>query len=126
MQELRFKAALDALSDAAQTTVVLVTRPDQGAIAEAAHTAIELRALGLSNQRLAVNGVFHATLRSDAVACAIEDLGQQALDAMPAALRALPQDHGSRRAGLGAGPARQDRAPEHHRSGRAPGRNPQR
>jgi arsenite-transporting ATPase len=51
-----------------------------------------LHELGLNNQRLAVNGVFHASDRSDAVACAIEDLGQQALDALPASLRALPQD----------------------------------
>lgn len=92
MQEVRFKAALDALSDPTQTTFILVTRPDRGAINEAAHTSEELRALGLNNQRLAINGVFHASDRADAVACAIEDLGQQALEAMPATLRALPQD----------------------------------
>ena len=92
MQEVRFKAALDALSDPAKTTVVLVTRPDRGAIAEAARTSVELRELGLNNQRLAINGVFHASDRGDAVACAIEDLGQQALDGMPASLRELPQD----------------------------------
>lgn len=55
MQEERFKAALDALSDPARTTVVLVTRPDRGAIAEAARTSEELRGLGLNNQRLVVN-----------------------------------------------------------------------
>ena len=92
MQEARFKAALDALADPAQTTVVLVTRPDRGAIAEAARTSAELRELGLNNQRLAINGVFHAMDRTDAVACAIEALGQQALDGLPAALRALPTD----------------------------------
>ena len=92
MQEERFKAALDALADPTRTTVVLVTRPERGAIAEAARTSLELRALGLGNQRLAINGVFHASDRSDAVACAIEDLGQQALDALPASLRELPQD----------------------------------
>lgn len=92
MQEVRFKAALDALSDPAKTTVVLVTRPDRGAIAEAARTSVELRELGLSNQRLAINGVFQASERSDAVACAIEDLGQQALKDLPASLRELPQD----------------------------------
>jgi arsenite/tail-anchored protein-transporting ATPase len=92
MQETRFKAALAALSDPAQTTVVLVTRPDRGAIAEAARTSVELRELGLSNQRLAINGVFHASDRRDAVARAIEDLGQQALEDMPATLRELPQD----------------------------------
>jgi arsenite-transporting ATPase len=92
MQERRFKAALDALGDPELTTVVLVTRPDRGAIAEAARTAVELRELGLGHQRLAINGVFQASDRSDAVACAIEALGQQALEALPASLRALPQD----------------------------------
>ncbi|MBK7531958.1 arsenical pump-driving ATPase [Piscinibacter sp.] len=92
MQEVRFKAALDALSDPQRTTVVLVTRPDRGAMAEAARTSVELRELGLGNQRLAINGIFHASDRSDAVACAIENLGQQALDTMPAPLGELPQD----------------------------------
>ena len=92
MQEARFKAALEALSDAARTTVILVTRPERGAIAEAARTADELRDLGMGNQRLAVNGVFHASDRTDVVACAIESLGQQALADTPASLRALPQD----------------------------------
>lgn len=92
MQEVRFKAALDALSDPAQTTVVLVTRPDAGAIREASRTSDELKALGLSNQRLVVNGVFHASARKDAIACAMEDLGLQALKNMPPNLMALPQD----------------------------------
>jgi len=92
MQEVRFKAALDALSDPAKTTVILVTRPDTGAIAEAARASEDLHELGLNNQRLVINGVFHASERTDAVACAIEDLGQQSLDGMPASLCALAQD----------------------------------
>ena len=92
MQEARFKAAFAALSDPAQTTVILVTRPDKGAMAEAARTAEELHELGLNNQRLAINGVFHASDRSDAVACAIETLGQLAIDEMPPSLLALPHD----------------------------------
>ncbi|HSC79730.1 MAG TPA: TRC40/GET3/ArsA family transport-energizing ATPase, partial [Chitinolyticbacter sp.] len=63
MQEARFNAALAALSDPALTTVILVTRPDRGAITEAARTSLELRTLGLDNQRLVVNGVFHANDR---------------------------------------------------------------
>ena len=92
MQEERFKEALDALSDPLRTTVILVARPDKGAIAEAARTSDELRTLGLNNQRLLINGVFHASEPTDVVACAIADLGQQALDNMPAALRAMQQD----------------------------------
>ena len=60
MQEARFNAALAALSNPALTTVVLVTRPDPRPMQEAARTAVELRALGLANQRLAINGVFPA------------------------------------------------------------------
>ena len=92
MQEMRFKAALDALGDPTKTTVILVTRPDKSAIAEASRTSGELHELGLANQRLAINGVFHASDRTDAVACAIEALGHEALDAMPKSLRELPQD----------------------------------
>jgi len=88
----RFKAAFDALSDPGRTTVVLVVRPDKSAIDEAARTSQELHALGLDNQRLAINGVFRASDRSDAVALSIESLGRRALDDMPAALRGLPQD----------------------------------
>ena len=92
MQEIRFKAALDALCDPTLTTVVLVTRADKGAIAEASRTSDELQALGLRNQRLVVNGVFHASDKSDLIAGAIEDLGTRAIEAMPANLCALPQD----------------------------------
>ncbi len=92
MQEVRFKAALDALSDPQKTTVVLVMRPDAGAIAEASRTSEELHALGLHNQRMVVNGVFHASDPNDPIARAIEKLGTQALAAMPKNLLALPQD----------------------------------
>lgn len=92
MQENRFKAALDALSNPALTTVVLVTRPEKGAITEASRTSDELRALGLGNQRLIVNGVFTASGKNDAVANAIESLGRRAIDEIPPNLRDLAQD----------------------------------
>ncbi|MBY4595554.1 arsenical pump-driving ATPase [Ottowia caeni] len=91
MQEARFNAALAALSDATQTTVVLVARADKGALTEAARTSGELRELGLRQQHLVVNGVFRATAPGDAVADALAALNQQALDSMPEALKALPQ-----------------------------------
>ncbi|MDZ4174756.1 MAG: arsenical pump-driving ATPase [Hydrogenophaga sp.] len=92
MQEARFNAALQALSNPALTTVVLVTRPDPRPMQEAARTAEELRQLGLGNQRLAVNGVFHASGAHDPIANAIEALGRQALNEMPDALAKLPRD----------------------------------
>jgi arsenite-transporting ATPase len=92
MQEERFQAALAALGDPSRTTIVLVTRPDKGAIREAARTSAELRALGLGNQRLAINGVFEANDASDPIARSIAALGQKALAELPEALRSLPQD----------------------------------
>ncbi len=92
MQEARFNQALAALSNPALTSVVLVARPETGALSEAARTSIELKALGLSNQRLVINGVFHASFSDDPVAQAVEKQGQSALANMPAELQALPQD----------------------------------
>ncbi|WP_374640638.1 arsenical pump-driving ATPase [Hydrogenophaga sp.] len=92
MQEARFNAALRALGDPALTTVVLVTRPDPRPMQEAARTSDELRQLGLCNQRLAINGVFHASRSDDPVARAIEVLGRKALDTLPDALAGLPRD----------------------------------
>lgn len=92
MREERFKAALAALSDPLRTTIVLVTRPERSAIVEAARTSTEFGALGLSNQRLVVNGVFRATLADDAIAQSLERTGNQVLAEMPEPLRRLPRD----------------------------------
>jgi arsenite-transporting ATPase len=92
MQETRFNQALSALSNPALTSVALITRPEVSALVEAARTSIELSALGLSYQRLIVNGVFHASNPLDPVACAIEQQGHSALAQMPEVLRHLPCD----------------------------------
>ena len=91
MQEDRFRAALAALGNPGQTSIVLVTRPDKAAIREAARTSGELAELGLSNQLLAVNGVFTASDPADAVAGAMESLCAEALASLPPALAALPR-----------------------------------
>ena len=92
MQEDRFHKALRALGDPKQTTIILVTRADRGAIREAARTSGELDALNLSNQLLAVNGRFHAADPTDVVAAALERDQEEALAAMPASLKKLPRD----------------------------------
>ena len=92
MQEARFRLGLQALADPARTRIVLVSRPDRAALREAARTQAELAALGLGNLSLVVNAVFRATRPGDAVADALQQLAEQALAEMPAALAALPQD----------------------------------
>lgn len=91
-QEQRFRAAMEALADPATTAIVLVTRPERAALAEAARSSGELAALGLANQWLLVNGMFRASRPDDQVAVAVERAAQAALDAMPEALRGLPRD----------------------------------
>jgi arsenite-transporting ATPase len=92
MQEARFAEALAALSDPARTRIVLVTRADAPALAEAARTSADLSALGLGNQLLAVNALFRASRADDPVALALEAQEQAALAAMPEQLRQLPRD----------------------------------
>ena len=92
MQEARFNQALAALTNPALTSVVLVARPETSALKEAARTSVELKALGLSQQRLIINGVFHASVADDPVAKAFELQGINALANIPAALKLLPQD----------------------------------
>lgn len=92
MQESRFRRAMEALVDGARTTVVLVSLPDARPLEEAARAASELARLGLTNQRLIINAVFHATLRDDQVALALEAQGQRAIAMLPAPLEAMPRD----------------------------------
>jgi arsenite-transporting ATPase len=92
MQEQRFRNGLRALADPRHTTIVLVSRADRAALREADRTHRELLELGLTNQRLAINGVFQAAKADDPVASALEALGREALAAMPAGLAGLPQD----------------------------------
>jgi arsenite-transporting ATPase len=92
MQESRFQAALKSLSDHAQTTVILVARPERSAIEEAAKTSEDLKSLGLSNQRLVVNAVFRASDPKDEIAVSLERVGAEALSSMPSSLAVLPRD----------------------------------
>jgi arsenite/tail-anchored protein-transporting ATPase len=91
-QEARFHTALKTLGDTSQTNIVLVARADKGSLTEAARTSTELTSLTLTNQRLIINGVFHASFLNDAVAHAVQAQGEHALASLPEALRELPQD----------------------------------
>ncbi|MEX1182112.1 MAG: arsenical pump-driving ATPase [Gemmatimonadota bacterium] len=91
-QRTQYAAAVSALSDAGVTTLVLVTRPEPAALAEAARTSSELSALGIESQRLIINGVFHAGDRSDALAVALERRGSAALTHMPELLTRIPHE----------------------------------
>ncbi|MEX2608399.1 MAG: arsenical pump-driving ATPase [Gemmatimonadota bacterium] len=90
MQQERYAETVRALSDAARTLLVLVTRAETGALNEAARSSGELAEAGLRNQQLVVNGVFEATDRTDPLAVGLEEAGRRALEAMPENLRSVP------------------------------------
>jgi arsenite/tail-anchored protein-transporting ATPase len=98
-QQEQYAAAVRSLSDAAATTLVLVTRPERTALAEADRTSGELSALGIESQVLVVNGVFEAADAGDPLARALEARGAAALADMPPRLQALPAERVALRPG---------------------------
>lgn len=90
-QKALYAATVAQLSDAASTTIILVSRPEKSALREAERTRGELAELGVSNLRLAVNGIFTAAQAGDAIADAMTARAALSLAAMPPALAALPR-----------------------------------
>ena len=88
-QKALYAASNEALRDPAQTTLVLVARPERSSLTEAERTRAELAQLGVANVRLILNGVFQARDASDATAVAMEARGRASLEALPAGLRGL-------------------------------------
>jgi arsenite-transporting ATPase len=73
-----YEQAVGSLADSERTTLVLVSRAQKAALAEAERTSHELAAIGVRNQRLILNGLFQAA-DSDPVALALERRGTEAL-----------------------------------------------
>jgi arsenite-transporting ATPase len=79
-QRVVYENAVAALADGERTTLVLVSRAQRAALAEAERTSDELAAIGVRNQRLILNGLFQAA-DSDSVALALQKRGTDALTA---------------------------------------------
>ncbi len=90
-QQAIYKQTVNALGDAAVTTLVLVTRPEPSAFREAQRTSQELRTLGVSNQHLIVNGVFKSQTPSDPISVAMQSRGDDAVAGMPEDIGKLPR-----------------------------------
>jgi len=78
-QQALYASTRRALVDADRTTVVLVSRPERSALAEAERTRQELAALGIWRQELVLNGIFEARDREDRIACVLEERGRRAI-----------------------------------------------
>jgi arsenite-transporting ATPase len=77
-QRVIYENAVASMADAKRTTLVLVSRAQKAALAEAERTSGELAAIGVRNQQLILNGVFHATDGDDQIASALERRGSEA------------------------------------------------
>ena len=90
-QRDRYAQTVRALADPASTAIIVVTRPERTAVIEAARTSAELRKQGMTNQVLAINGIFHATDPEDPLARAFERRTVDALSQIPPEIAALPR-----------------------------------
>lgn len=89
-QRAVYEATVKTLADAQATTLVLVSRPQRSALREAERTSRELRALGVAQQWLVLNGVFEPTGAGDPVARAMRQRDAEALAGAAAFLGSLP------------------------------------
>ena len=89
-QRAIYEATVTTLADASATTLVLVSRPQLAALREAQRTAKELRALGVCNQCLVINGVFETKCPEDLTAQAMQRRGVAALDAASDFISSMP------------------------------------
>lgn len=89
-QRAIYERTVQALADSTITTLLLVCRPQHAALREAERTAGELRALGVANQRLIINGLFATPCPDDGLAQAWQRRGQAALNDSRAFIERLP------------------------------------
>jgi len=80
-QRAVYESTVKNLADKVATTLVLVSRPQLAALREAERTSKELRALGVSNQCLIINGIFETKCLDDVTAQAMQRRGEAALAA---------------------------------------------
>jgi arsenite-transporting ATPase len=89
-QENIYASSVSTLMDSTRTTLVLVARLEQSALREAANTSRELRAIGVANQCLILNGVLKNDTTGDAIAAAFTKREQAARTSMTQELVELP------------------------------------
>ena len=83
-----YSLAVETLANSEMTTLLLVTRPQEGPLVEANRASKELRALGVENQKLIVNGLLENP--TDTISQTYYDIQQDALNQMPENLKNLP------------------------------------
>ncbi|MCW0220700.1 MAG: arsenical pump-driving ATPase, partial [Prosthecobacter sp.] len=89
-QRVIYEATVNTLAEASATTLVLVSRPQGAALREAERTSNELRAIGVGNQCLVINGAFETQCLEDKTAQAMQQRGLSALAASNDFIHSMP------------------------------------
>ena len=89
-QRAIYENTVRVLADASATTLVLVSRPQVSALREAERTSGELRALGVANQILVINGSFETSCANDLTAQAMQQRGAMAMTRAATFISSLP------------------------------------
>lgn len=95
----QYAAALERLRDPELTRLVLVSRAQNAALAEAARTSGELATLGMTGQQLVINAVLDEAPGDDELARSVVAREARALAGLPEALQGLPLTRVPLRAG---------------------------
>ncbi|WP_276875528.1 arsenical pump-driving ATPase [Anaerococcus hydrogenalis] len=86
-QKGMYKKAVETLSDNDKTSLILVTRPEDGPLKEADRTSKELKDIGIKNQILLVNGLLN--IYDDQISKAYYEKQKESLEKMPENLKKL-------------------------------------
>jgi arsenite-transporting ATPase len=89
-QRAIYEATVNTLADASATTMLLVSRPQLAALREAERTSKELRALGVGNQSLIINGFFETQCPEDLTSQAMQQRGISAMTLSSEFIDSLP------------------------------------
>lgn len=81
--------AVASLADREKTTLLLVARPDNSSLLEADRASAELKAIGIDNQLLIVNGLLQTHRAEDKVSSAFYNRQRAALNKTPQALKQI-------------------------------------
>lgn len=89
-QKKMYQEAVKVLSDQNQTTLLLVSRPENGPLKEAARASRELKEIGITNHQVIINGLFEKTALEDSYAKALYERQQLALQSIPNEIKEYP------------------------------------
>ncbi len=84
-----YAKTVEVLSDDNETTLILVTRLDMSSLTEAERASQELRAIGIQNQQLLINGVLQDHVQEDEISSAFYERQQKELANMPNELKTM-------------------------------------